>query len=86
MGYMFVPAGEYVFHYGEKGDQFYTILQGQCQVLIPVVNKRLSRMQSSFVNSCLKKQVTLKTLMEQANIQSSEPSRQHTKRRSSKIN
>jgi CRP-like cAMP-binding protein len=37
MGYEFIPKGQYVMHAGEKGSQFYIILNGRVRVLVPQI-------------------------------------------------
>jgi len=33
-----VPKDEFIIQYGEIGDEFYVILEGECEILIPDKN------------------------------------------------
>jgi hypothetical protein len=37
--YKFMPSNEIVFDYGDDGDKFYIVLDGVCDILVPVLIK-----------------------------------------------
>jgi len=41
--YEFLNAGKAVFHFGDRGDKFYIVLEGQAGVFLPKSNDQLSR-------------------------------------------
>lgn len=37
--YKFMPSNDIVFDYGDEGDKFYIVLDGICDILVPVLIK-----------------------------------------------
>lgn len=37
LSYKFLPANQLVFDYGDEGDKFFIVLDGVCDILVPVL-------------------------------------------------